>query len=154
MPCRHSSEALNYTLPRQRILARKACAPRGGTVAPTQIRAGFLSQSHRALHGGFLGWVRKHEDGLYLRMLRRAFEGKLDDATIRALKPRYHTDHLNSYLCDDPSNFFLLYGPLNIAFGFERLMGYKKKLAGDAWDGVVYFVKKAIEIEYGLYGSR
>jgi len=43
---------------------------------------------------------------------------------------------------------------LNRAFGFERLMGYKKKLAGDAWDGVVHFVKKAIEIEYGLYGSR
>ena len=124
------------------------------TVAPTQIRASFLSQSHRALHGGFLKWVRDHEDGLYLRMLRRAFEGKLDDETIRALKPRFQTDHLNSYLCDDPSNFFLLYGPLNRAFGFERLMGYKKKLAGDAWDGVVHFVKKAIEIEYGLYGSR
>jgi len=101
-----------------------------------------------------LGWVRDHEDGLYLKMLRRAFEGKLDDETIRALAPRYQTDHLNSYLCDDPSNFFLLYGPLNRAFGFERLMGYKKKLAGDAWDGVVHFVKKAIEIEYGLYGSR
>ena len=75
-------------------------------------------------------------------------------STIQELKPRYETDHLNSYLCDDPSNFFLLYGPLNRAFGFERLMGYKKKLAGDAWDGVVHFVKKAIEIEYGLYGSR
>ena len=86
-------------------------------------------------------------------VLRRS-QGKLDDETIRALKPRFQTDHLNSYLCDDPSNFFLLYGPLNRAFGFERLMGYKKKLAGDAWDGVVYFVKKAIEIEYGLYGSR
>ena len=81
-------------------------------------------------------------------------DSSIDDETIRALKPRFQTDHLNSYLCDDPSNFFLLYGPLNIAFGFERLMGYKKKLAGDAWDGVVYFVKKAIEIEYGLYGSR
>ena len=91
-------------------------------------------------------------------LLKTVFDSLADfkgpDETIRALKPRYQTDHLNSYLCDDPSNFFLLYGPLNRAFGFERLMGYKKKLAGDAWDGVVHFVKKAIEIEYGLYGSR
>ena len=117
---------------------------------PTQFRARFLSKSHRALTGGFLGWVRRHgkSEGLYLRMLRRAFKGKLDDATIQKLLPRFHTDHLNSLLCDDPSNFFLLYGPLNIAFGFERLMGYKKEYTGDAWYGVAAYVKRALEREY------
>ena len=70
------------------------------------------------------------------------------DATIQELLPRFHTDHLNSLLCDDPSNFFLLYGPLNIAFGFERLMGYKKEYTGDAWYGVAAYVKRALEREY------
>ena len=84
------------------------------------------------------------------------------EALYRARYGRSRGEIIADWLSDVPRDARILEIGANVGnqlralqrAGFERLMGYKKKLAGDAWEGVVYFVKKAIEIEYGLYGSR
>ena len=70
--------------------------------------------------------------------------------TLKEIRKHVQTDHINSRLCDDPVNFFLLLDTVNSKFGYERLMNYKKKFMGDAWAGVVYFVSRAIELQQRL----
>ena len=69
---------------------------------------------------------------------------------FKEIRKHVQTDHINSRLCDDPVNFFLLLDTVNSKFGYERLMNYKKKFMGDAWAGVVYFVSRAIELQQRL----
>ena len=75
----------------------------------------------------------------------------LDPDTLDALLPYFQTDHLNSRLCDDPINFYLLFSTANGKFGFESLMNYKKEITGPAWAGVVYYVNCAVELQGRLY---
>ena len=49
------------------------------------------------------------------------------------------------------NNFFLLFKTLNTALNFESWANFKKEYTGDAWFGVIYFVRRAIELETRLY---
>jgi hypothetical protein len=88
---------------------------------------------------------------LFSRMLHAAYGKRVHPDTLEAIRPHFETDHLNSRLCDDPVNFFLLFGSANSKFGYERLMKLKKEFTGQAWAGVVYFVSRAIELQQRLY---
>ena len=73
-----------------------------------------------------------------MRMLNAAYGTRVHPDTLKEIRKHVQTDHINSRLCDDPVNFFLLLDTVNSKFGYERLMNYKKKFMGDAWAGVVY----------------
>jgi hypothetical protein len=92
---------------------------------------------------------RKRE--LFRQMLDAAYGARLHPDTLDALEKHFQTDHLNSRLCDDPINFYLMFQSANGKFGFESLMSYKKKLTGPAWAGVVYYVNCAIELQQRLF---
>ena len=49
------------------------------------------------------------------------------------------------------NNFFLLFKTLNTKLNFESWANFKKEYTGDAWFGVIYFVRRAIELETRLY---
>lgn len=85
-----------------------------------------------------------------MRMLNAAYGARVHPDTLKEIRKHVQTDHINSRLCDDPVNFFLLLDTVNSKFGYERLMNYKKKFMGDAWAGVVYFVSRAIELQQRL----
>ena len=120
-----------------------------------QIRAGFFRDfplSHRAQHGNYLKYVREHgvSSGLYYAMVDKAYGHRLHPKTLEKLvKFKWmQTDHLNSKLCDDPANFFLLFAPVNNFFSFEKLFHYKKEWSGDAYRAVVRFEHAAVELQY------
>ena len=120
-----------------------------------QIRAGFFRDyplSHRAQHGNYLKYVREHgvSSGLYYAMVHKAYGHRLHPKTLEKLVnfKWMQTDHLNSKLCDDPANFFLLFAPVNNFFSFEKLFHYKKEWSGDAYRAVVRFEHAAVELQY------
>ena len=75
----------------------------------------------------------------------------LSPATLEKLAGFFETDHLHSKLCDDPVNFHLLFTTLNSSFGFESWANFKKMYTGDAWAGVVFFVRRALQLQGRLY---
>jgi len=93
----------------------------------------------------------KKRSVLFRDMLDGAYGARLHPDTLDALLPYFQTDHLNSRLCDDPINFYLLFSTANGKFGFESLMNYKKEITGPAWAGVVYYVNCAVELQGRLY---
>ena len=48
-------------------------------------------------------------------------------------------------------NFHLLFTTLNASFGFESWANFKKMYTGDAWAGVVFFVRRALQLQGRLY---
>ena len=93
--------------------------------------------------------MREHgvSSGLYYAMVDKAYGHRLHPKTLEKLVNLkwMQTDHLNSKLCDDPANFFLLFAPVNNFFSFEKLFHYKKEWSGDAYRAVVRFEHAAVE---------
>ena len=118
------------------------------------MRADFADRlSSRTNNGNILRYVNeefRRRQELYMRMLNAAYGARVHPDTLKEIRKHVQTDHINSRLCDDPVNFFLLLDTVNSKFGYERLMNYKKKFMGDAWAGVVYFVSRAIELQQRL----
>ena len=86
----------------------------------------------------------------YYAMVDKAYGHRLHPKTLEKLVNLkwMQTDHLNSKLCDDPANFFLLFAPVNNFFSFEKLFHYKKEWSGDAYRAVVRFEHAAVELQY------
>ena len=112
---------------------------------------------HRTLTGSFKDYINKNfgYKGMFLDMAWFAYGDRLSKKTLKQLVEAkfFQTDHILSTLCDDPENFFLMPAPLNNRFSIQSRQNFKIEFCGAAWDGAVYFVDKALEMQrkYGRF---
>ena len=124
----------------------------------SQARAGFSGRlSHRKFAGSFKDYLNKNygrRGDMFKHMAGKAYPG-LSQVTCDGLVDAgfFQTDHIFGTICDDPENFFLMPAPHNGAFSLLSRQNFKKDFTGPGWDGVVYFVEKALAMQrkYGRY---
>ena len=126
-----------------------------------QVEASFKSASHTSRAGGFKRYITKwfRKKGVLHTMLQNAYgtghEQGLSENTLKKMEKKrlFQTDHIMSSVCDGAPNFFWMFKSLNNQFSFQTLQQFKKFYTGKAWPGIVSYVERAYEMQWG-FGRR
>ena len=126
-----------------------------------QVEASYKSVSHTGYAGGFKKYITDQfrKKDILIEMLQNAYgtghEQGLSKKTLEKMEKKrcFQTDHILGCNCDGSFNFFFMFQSLNNQFSFQTLQQFKKFYTGKAWPGIVSYVERAYEMQWG-FGRR